>query len=91
MREALRKPLAITSGYRCHAYQQELKARGYETAVGVSQHELGRAADLVCPDLTGEELARTARACGFKAVGTGRKFIHVDLRADKERAWNYSY
>src|SRR4051812_44107418 len=36
----------INSGYRCQRYQDELRLRGYETALGVSQHTLGKAADV---------------------------------------------
>lgn len=86
-------PLKITSGYRCSHYQTELRLRGYETAVGVSQHELGRAADVTGEDTeySGAQLEQLARNAGFKAVGVGRSWVHVDLRNEKERRWTYSY
>lgn len=95
--EALRSqtgPLRIDAGggYRCSHYQTELRLRGYETAVGVSQHELGRAADVKSEDsrFTGAELENMARKAGFMAVGVGKDWIHVDLRSDKERRWVYA-
>lgn len=83
--------VVITSGYRCQAHQDDLKSRGFETAVGVSQHTLGRAADIRCGTLTGPQLEAFARAAGFRAVGTGKMWVHVDLRDNKDRSWVYSY
>lgn len=93
--EALRKllgaPLSINSGYRCAAKQAELRAAGYETAIGVSQHELARAADIMRADTptSGVKLEQLARQAGFKAVGVGNYWVHVDLRDDKDRRWTY--
>lgn len=88
-------PLKINSGYRCEHYQDELRLRGYETAVGVSQHTLGRAADVAGADtqFAGAELARMARIAGFKAVGVARTWVHLDLRGQddgKIRTWTYT-
>lgn len=92
MREKLGEPLRINSGYRCRAYQSELKARGYETAAGVSQHELGNAADIMASDseTPGTVLEVLAQNAGFKAIGVGHAWIHVDLRDDKNRRWTYT-
>lgn len=92
VRDAISTQLAITSGYRCPEYQADLKTKGYETAIGHSQHELGNAADLTLPgrssvDLTTLLLPELKKS--FKAIGVGRSFIHVDLRSDKERSWTY--
>jgi uncharacterized protein YcbK (DUF882 family) len=91
-RRALGAPLRINSGYRCSQYQEALRLRGYETACGISQHELGRAVDIMLSgdgEATGAEIERAARAAGFKAVGVGHNWCHVDLRDDKERRWEY--
>lgn len=87
LRVALGRPISINSAYRCPAKQAALKAAGYETAVGVSQHELGRAADLRATDIP--DLAAKA-ANQFKAIGEAKSFVHVDLRDDKVRRWGYS-
>jgi zinc D-Ala-D-Ala carboxypeptidase len=90
--EKLRKltgPLTVTSGYRCRYYQEDLERRGYETAKN-SQHLLGKAADVTTKKMGGAALEGIARMCGFKAVGVGKTFIHVDLRSDKDRVWSYT-
>jgi uncharacterized protein YcbK (DUF882 family) len=91
LREALGFPLKITSGYRCEHHQEELREMGFETAVGKSQHELGRAADVKTGHHLGIEIEEAARSVGFKAVGVGKAWAHVDLRDDRDRRWKYSY
>jgi uncharacterized protein YcbK (DUF882 family) len=90
MRGLLGCSLKITSGYRCQHYQDVLKAKGYETAKTVSQHTLGKAADVTTGVHTGQELADVARAAGFKAIGTGKHFVHVDTRPGPHK-WSYGY
>lgn len=82
-------PLQVTSGFRCQWYQDDLKRRGYDTAAGTSPHQLGNAADLA-PRHDVPRLSVMAQKY-FKAIGTGRSFIHVDTRADKIHRWSYSY
>jgi len=90
MREAAGSPLKITSGYRCPDHQAALKAKGYETAPGISQHELGKAADVVCLGVTrtGQDLEKYAVKAGFKRLGVGLAFIHVDVKEGSNR-WQY--
>lgn len=90
MRTIKGSKLVIQSGYRCENYQQQLKLRGYETAVGISQHQLGKAADIGDGVTPGHELEDMARRAGFLAVGVGRTFIHVDTRTGKKRSWKYT-
>ena len=87
IRTDLEQPITISSGYRCEQYQQQLRASGYETAQGVSQHELGNAADMRASSM-GELLLLCKRY--FLSVGAARNFIHVDIRTDKPRLWAYS-
>lgn len=89
LRQLLKSPIKVTSGYRCANYQKQLQMRGYETAQK-SQHLLGRAADISNGVTPGYELEDLARQVGFKAVGVGKTFIHVDLRDDKVRRWTYA-
>lgn len=92
LRDEIGFPVKITSGYRCAAYQEDLKRRGYETAKGISQHQLGAAVDIKTGHHTGEELEKFARQVGFMAVGVGKHWAHIDLRSDKpNRRWLYSY
>jgi hypothetical protein len=87
LRVAHNAPVRINSGYRCASHQQRLRDKGLETSAGVSQHELGRAADISSPRDMGGLRALVERY--FKAIGHARTFIHVDLRADKDRFWTY--
>lgn len=82
LRAAYGAPVQITSGYRCPARN---KAVGGHPN---SQHVLGSAADITGHDL--DKLYALAQVY-FMAVGDGRPkgFIHVDLRNDKVRRWNY--
>lgn len=91
LREVLAFPVKITSGYRCEKHQEELKEMGFETATGISQHQLGKAADIKTGHHLGVELEEAARSVGFRAVGVGKSFVHVDLRDEKDRRWSYSY
>ena len=89
IRSIVLRPVVITSAYRCPEYQDDLRKRGYETAVGVSTHNLGMAADLTVAGMTGQELLAAARRAGFICVGVGNFWIHVDTRLDKKREWGY--
>lgn len=91
MRDELGCPVIITSGNRCKAYQADLKARGFETAAGPSQHEEFHAFDCRTGKHTGDQLEQVARRHGFFAVGVGKTFVHCDMRNDKMRRWVYSY
>jgi len=86
--ELKRGKVSITSGYRCANKQEQLRLAGYETAKGVSQHELGRAADITDGVTPGVELEELARAAGFESVGVGKLWIHVDMRVGHRR-WTY--
>lgn len=81
--------IVITSGYRCANYQEDLRRRGYETAVGISQHQLGNAVDI--KPGRASQMSELLRQCEghFKAIGVGKTFLHVDMRADKVRRWTY--
>lgn len=90
MRDLAAIPLKINSGYRCKDHQADLKARGYETAPGVSAHELGNGADVsaLMNPLTGEQLEAFAKEAGFTRFGVGLHFIHVDRKEGSAR-WVY--
>jgi zinc D-Ala-D-Ala carboxypeptidase len=86
VRHLFARPIVITSGYRCAQHQQELRDKGFETAVGKSSHELGEAADVTCGNVP--RLAAIANNY-FKSLGLARTWMHVDTRDDKERRWSY--
>lgn len=89
LRRIVDTPIKITSGYRCDRYQYNLSLRGYETAKGISTHQVGKAADIQVKGYSGVALESPARSAGFRAVGVGSNFVHVDTRGDKDRAWTY--
>lgn len=88
LRSLMGKPLKITSGFRCHAHQLHL-ASLFETAKGVSQHELGSACDILVEGHDKKRLITTCKTL-FRAVGIAKTFIHLDLRMDKIREWFYT-
>lgn len=90
LRKELNQAVTILGAFRCAKHQQALRAQGKQTAVGVSQHELGRAVDLMSEGKTTDELEDAAVKAGFKSIGLARGWIHVDLRDDKERRWKYA-
>ena len=91
-------PVHVLEGYRCAKRQQWLRdqrnADGtpkYQTAIGRSPHEDGRAADIKTYIHPGHELEAFAAQAGVKAIGVGKRFIHIDMRRDKTRRWTYPY
>ena len=78
LREALGRPLKISSGYRSPAYNKKIGG-----APG-SQHCAGIAADILM-NSDAEQLKAAAIASNIKGIGgigiyPGRGFIHVDIR-----------
>jgi zinc D-Ala-D-Ala carboxypeptidase len=86
VRQEYGRPITVTSGYRCQWEQEDLRRRGYETASGKSQHELGNAADI-----KGGQMPPLVPILEkyFKSIGLARTWAHVDTRADKLRRWSY--
>lgn len=89
VREELNKALIITSAFRCHKYQEDLRSMGANTVVAKkSQHELGNAVDCIPKNGTVSELMPIAEK-HFKAIGIAKTFLHLDMRDDKVRRWPY--
>ena len=82
LREEFGSPIRVTSGYRSPDHNKKIGGHPNST------HTRGEAADITASDLD-----RLYELCCkyFKSVGDGRKkgFIHVDLREDKIRRWDY--
>lgn len=95
----------INEAYRCPTRQQWIRDQKnpdgtpkYETvAQGVqSTHEMGMASDIKTLKHTGDQLEFVARKMGFRAVGVGKMFAHVDTRdcltrTHAIRRWTYKY
>lgn len=87
-RHLARVPFVITSGYRCEKHNKDVG--GSLT----SAHRLGLAVDIACPDShTRYRIIIGLIGAGFKRIGIGKNFIHVDaadceIKAD-EVIWHY--
>lgn len=82
IREAVGKPLTVTSGFRCEAHNSN------EGGSKSSYHTRGMAIDLVCPSLSSKELFDIAnRVDGVMGLiwYAGQRNIHVDTRRVKIR------
>lgn len=90
IREAVKSPLRIHSGFRCEKKQSDIRKSGTSTVVSVnkSTHEKGEAVDISCSALVPGELLKLCEL-KFKSIGIASNFLHVDLRDDKIRRWNY--
>ena len=87
-REMAGVPFKITSGFRSKEYHEDLKKRGYKTSEN-SQHLVGNAADISTPDsMTRYKVLNALILAGFKSIGIGRSFIHVDTRSHGV-IWDY--
>ena len=74
-------PLKINSARRC---------QGHNRAIGgarASLHMRTLAADISLIGHRRQDVARAAIKAGFRGIGYGRTFLHVDLGA--QRAWTY--
>ena len=78
LRDAIKKPLKISSGYRCLRLNSHHRIGGSPT----SQHVLGEAADVWCATMTPYELAKVIISKGFEfdQLGLYPSFIHVSYK-----------
>jgi len=79
-------PFYINSGYRTPAHNKKVGG------VPGSAHTKGLAADIaVTPATYGKVLSALIKA-GFKRIGLGQNFIHVDIDCSKPcpAVWNYN-
>lgn len=84
LRTLLGKPIRITSGYRCAAYNKSIGG------AQKSLHVEGMAVDIVC--LSASERywqKKIAYEVGFTGIGTGSNFTHVDTRSATPVEWVY--
>lgn len=90
LRDYVKKPISINSGYRSPAYNDKLAAKG-TGAVKNSFHTKGMAADIVIKGMTPSEVANTIesliKAGKMQQGGLGRypTFTHYDVRGTRAR------
>ena len=86
LRDLVKKPVVITSGYRCQAKQDRLVKEG-RTTTKKSPHTFGWAADIKVVGMSVEVLAGYAEKAGFDGIGVYKNsgFVHVDVRGYPSR------
>ena len=82
LRQALNKPVVITSGYRTPEHNARIPGAATE-----SMHLEGKAADITVAGMTPAQVAEAAEKVGFNGIGVYSTFTHVDVRDTKTR-WN---
>lgn len=85
LRYVLGFPLTITSACRCESHNRAVG--GYPS----SRHKLGQAIDISTKNMTAgakQRLLEFALFLGFKGIGIGKDFIHLDVR-DNPAIWTY--
>jgi len=84
-------PFKITSGFRTPEYNLDLKRRGYSVAK-YSAHMQGLAADIAVTSSANRLIIiESLLFVGFRRLGIGKGFIHVDLSKTKAQdvVWVY--
>ena len=82
LRDALGKPIKVTSGYRTPEHNASPTVGGEPD----SQHLCGKAADIVVSGVSVGKLAKLAAAAGFTGIGTYNDgHLHVDVRDGRAR------
>jgi uncharacterized protein YcbK (DUF882 family) len=82
-RAIIKKPLYITSGYRCAEYNQKVGG------IKCSYHLLGLAADIRVEGVSALDLLEHAEILNFSGIGFYEKknFLHLDVRPTKLARW----
>lgn len=78
--------LELSCAYRCPEHNAEVGG------VPNSQHALGEAADVICPDnVSVNELASAAEQVGFDGIGLyyNSEFVHCDVRDEGDSPATY--
>lgn len=74
MREAVGRPLSITSGVRCLVHNSRVGSKP------TSAHVSGQAVDVACFDShLRHELVRLALQAGIHRIGVHKHFVHLDV------------
>ena len=83
LRDVLKKPVYITSGYRCFEYNRKVGG------VANSYHLTGLAADIKVKDINLIELLGCAEEIDFTGIGFYEKknFLHLDVRPTQRTRW----
>ena len=84
LRDAVERPLVITSGYRCPEHPNEARK------AKPGQHNEGLAVDIkVSNGAEAFELIKTGLLLGANGFAYGNGFIHLDWRYSTPVTWKY--
>jgi glyoxylate carboligase len=84
-RDYINLPIYITSAYRCPSHNAKVKG------APDSMHLVGAATDIYVTGMTSIELAKRAMNYGYKRIGVGASFVHIDIKpTDKLTVWVYN-
>ena len=94
LRDAIGKPLKLTSAYRCPDHNSKVSSTGK-----TGPHTTGRAIDIKCSGKDAWELLSFAmiRSKVWKGIGVSQRgkhesrFIHLDTIEAENRPWVWSY
>lgn len=95
LRTAFRKPIRVTSGFRCPTYNAQISSTGF-----CGPHVTGMAVDVAVSGQEAHELLAFAVHHGFKGFGINQKgpyhkrFLHLDFIENgpgrpRPRIWSY--
>ena len=94
LRDAIGKPISLSSAYRCPTHNYKISSTGKE-----GPHTTGKAIDILCSGKFAHELLGLAmiRSSIWKGIGISQKgkhksrFIHLDTIESDNRPWIWSY
>ena len=94
LRDAMKKPLKLSSAYRCSVHNQNVSSSGPN-----GPHTTGKAVDILCSGKDAHEILSFAmiRSNTWKGIGISQKgkhssrFIHLDTIEADNRPWVWSY
>lgn len=75
--------IVVTSLYRCEDYNKAINGALH------SYHCLGMAVDVLCKKEDQPILIEKAKAAGFRGIGIGPNFCHLDVRLTAPASWGY--
>ena len=86
LRDTLKRPLIVTSGFRCSRHNEAVGGAKH------SKHLAGIAVDISTWGMQSDFMYRFMAGAidlGFTGIGVGKNFIHIDTRKDKSKMWVY--
>jgi len=94
LRDAIGKPISLSSAYRCPTHNDKVSSTGKE-----GPHTTGKSIDILCSGKFAHELLGLAmiRSSIWKGIGISQKgkhksrFIHLDTIESDNRPWIWSY